>query len=96
MARKEEKDLIVEVNDDYEINITEIQEDLPEEFNGSKIQWLCNVNVRLIPGRSEVRGARYKITHKFGRNCVYYKNNRVNRLPNDNMLPVGDPPIGII
>jgi hypothetical protein len=96
MARKEAKELIVEVDDNYEIDITDIQEALPNTFNGSNIQWLGNVAVRLIAGKAPVKGAKFKVTHKFGKRCVYYKNNTVNRLPNNNMLPVGDPPIGII
>lgn len=96
MAKKEKNNLVVEVDDNYDINIEDIPEDLPSTYQGSTIQWLGNVNVKLREGRPGTQNARYKVTHAGGRPLVYYKNNQVLPLPQGNFLPVGDPPIGII
>jgi hypothetical protein len=96
MAKKEKNNLIVEVDDSYEIDIEDLPEDLPSTYQGSPIQWLGNVNVKLREGRSGIQNAKYKVAHIGGRQLVYYKNDQVLPLPQGNFLPVGDPPIGII
>jgi hypothetical protein len=94
--RQEKNELIIEVDDNYDIEVSDVPAGLPATFEGSAIRWLGNVSVTLKRGKPETPGARYRVAHKDGRQCVYFKGNRVQRLPNDNMLPVGDPPIGMI
>jgi hypothetical protein len=89
MPRKVERNLIVDIDGDYEIEFEDITGDLPPEFEGKPIQWIANVNVR------GARGRRYQISHREGRILVYFKNSKVARVPRQG-LDVGDPPIGII
>jgi hypothetical protein len=89
--------ITIEVDDNYRIIFVDIDRGkLPEQSSRGRINWLVNVNVVLSKGGREIPDAKYKVTYTDSTKQIVYFKNGVKDLPNDRMLPVGDPPIGII
>ena len=87
----------VEVDDNYQIIFIDIDRGkLPEQSSRGRVNWLVNVNVILRQGGRGIRNAKFKVTYSDSTKKIVYFKNGVQDLPNDNMLAVGDPPIGII
>jgi hypothetical protein len=87
----------IEVDDNYRIIFIDIDRgELPEQSPQGKVNWLVNVNVILRKGGRGISNAKFKVTYIDSTKKIVYFKNGVRDLPNDHMLDVGDPPIGII
>jgi hypothetical protein len=88
--------LTITVDDRYTVTFPGMPDNLPDRRNNENIQWVANVNVTLRRGEKGFKGAKFKVTYEDAEKQLVYFKKGVRNIPPDKMLPVGDPPIGII